>query len=112
MTGVGFVGLWFAGSSEHDGLTERQFMQTNGGATVWLFSATSSSASSFFSPSLSCCRTRGHSHPRTKSASLDRVVSHYHRAHSGEHDLADRTRNYADHDDAIPIPLDRHTGDR
>lgn len=39
MIGVGFVGLWFCKQlREHDGLTERQFMQTNGGAAVWLFS--------------------------------------------------------------------------
>jgi hypothetical protein len=39
MAAVGFGGLWLCKQlREHDGLTEAQFMQTRGGAAVWLFS--------------------------------------------------------------------------
>jgi hypothetical protein len=39
MTAVGFGGLWLCKQlREQDGLSERQFMHTNGGAAVWLFS--------------------------------------------------------------------------
>jgi hypothetical protein len=39
MAAVGLGGLWLCKQlREHDGLTEAQFMQTRGGAAVWLFS--------------------------------------------------------------------------
>ena len=99
MTSVGFVGLWFCKQlREHDGLTERQFMQPNGGAAVWLFSGYFVIGLLVLFPHLCpVAETRGSSHPGAKSASLDRVVSHYHRARPGERHLVDCARAYTDH---------------